>query len=330
MRAAPGVLLVFSIAGFSSPALTQSPNIEFQAGLGYARVFGGGGISFAAAVERPLSPGSGLLQHALGGSLWYAHTSIASFPDDPEGRHITGLGLRYQLELGRCCRSFRPFLAVPVQLLRSSIPDRAQLQGTDLLISRIPQPDPSPPVEDLVGSDWGWGAGLEIGIRLGLAQQLGAQTSVQGLYQDIYASGTRHGAWTWHAGLTYRIGFVAQQPSRLFHRGLLRAPIPSHPAGRAAQVLAQSRPASYPDLLADWQRNRTTVLAYIDAMPGSATGFGPTPGVRTFAEQFDHILGANLETAAVALRGLKAAPTLGDSAVYLHDKAALRRHKMPF
>jgi hypothetical protein len=81
-----------------------------------------------------------------------------------------------------------------------------------------------------------------------------------------------------------------------------------------------------PDLRSDWERNRTAVLAYIDAMPDSATGFRPTPGVRTFAEQFDHIVTTNLDVAAIALRGLKAAPTLGDSAVYLHDKAALRRY----
>jgi hypothetical protein len=48
------------------------------------------------------------------------------------------------------------------------------------------------------------------------------------------------------------------------------------------------------------------VLAYIDAMPDSATGFRPTPGVRTFAQQFDRIVTA--------------------SAVYLHDKAALRQY----
>jgi hypothetical protein len=52
--------------------------------------------------------------------------------------------------------------------------------------------------------------------------------------------------------------------------------------------LLQAQSRSYPDLLTDWQRNRSTVLAYIDAMPDSATGFKPTPGVRTFAEQFDH------------------------------------------
>lgn len=70
-----------------------------------------------------------------------------------------------------------------------------------------------------------------------------------------------------------------------------------------------------PDLLGDWERNRTAVLSYIDAMPDSATGYRPTAGVRTFAEQFDHIVTTNLEVAAIALRGLKEAPALGDSAV---------------
>ena len=92
----------------------------------------------------------------------------------------------------------------------------------------------------------------------------------------------------------------------------------------AAPAAAQS--GLSPNLLADWQRNRSTVLSYIDAMPDSATGFRPTPGVRTLAQQFDHIVSTNLDVAAVALRGLKQAPQLGDSAVYLHDKAALRRY----
>lgn len=89
---------------------------------------------------------------------------------------------------------------------------------------------------------------------------------------------------------------------------------------------AQAPNNPYPDLLADLQRNRTTVLAYIDAMPDSATGFRPTPGVRTLAQQFDHIVTTNLEVAAIALKGLKAAPALGDSAKYLHDKTALRTY----
>jgi uncharacterized damage-inducible protein DinB len=89
-------------------------------------------------------------------------------------------------------------------------------------------------------------------------------------------------------------------------------------------VHAQSGPNA--DLLADFQRNRDVVLAYIDAMSDSATDYRPTPGVRTFAGQFDHIVSTNLDVAAVALRGLKAPPALGDTAVYLHNKAALRRY----
>jgi uncharacterized damage-inducible protein DinB len=89
-------------------------------------------------------------------------------------------------------------------------------------------------------------------------------------------------------------------------------------------VHAQSGPNR--DLLADFQRNRDVVLAYIDAMPDSASDYRPTPGVRTFAGQFDHIVSTNLDVAALALRGLKAPPALGDSAVYLHNKAALRRY----
>ena len=84
--------------------------------------------------------------------------------------------------------------------------------------------------------------------------------------------------------------------------------------------------AAYPDLLADFQRNRATVLAYIDAMPDSAADFRPTPGVRTFAGQFDHLVSTNLDVAAVALRGLKSAPALGDSTAYLHNKAALKKY----
>jgi len=97
----------------------------------------------------------------------------------------------------------------------------------------------------------------------------------------------------------------------------------------ALALTARLLPAQYSisaDQRADWQRNRTTVLAYIDAMPDSATGFKPTRGVRSLAEQFDHIVTTNLEVAAVALRGQKAAPALGDSSVYLHDKAALRKY----
>jgi uncharacterized damage-inducible protein DinB len=90
--------------------------------------------------------------------------------------------------------------------------------------------------------------------------------------------------------------------------------------------LARAQSGADPDFLADIQRNRDVVLAYIQAMPDSAMDYRPTKGVRSFAAQFDHIVSTNLDVATVALRGLKAPPVLGDSTVYLHNKAALHRY----
>lgn len=76
-------------------------------------------------------------------------------------------------------------------------------------------------------------------------------------------------------------------------------------------------------LVEDWERQRTNVLAYIDAMPDSAMAYRPTPGVRDFAEQILHAVATNLEVAAVALRGQPAVPFSLDT-TQLHQKGALR------
>ena len=94
----------------------------------------------------------------------------------------------------------------------------------------------------------------------------------------------------------------------------------------AARLAAQSSMPPRAIMLVDWERQKKNVLAYVDAMPDSAITFAPTPGVRNFAQQIDHFVGTNTEIAAVTLRGLKAPPTLGDTAAYLHKKAALREY----
>jgi DinB superfamily len=76
-------------------------------------------------------------------------------------------------------------------------------------------------------------------------------------------------------------------------------------------------------LVDDWERQRTNVLAYVDAMPDSAMAFHPTAGVRDFAQQIVHVVSTNLEVAAMSLRGLKEAPFTLDTAQQ-HQKAALR------
>jgi hypothetical protein len=197
-------LVFLCTALLTSEIRAQAPALELEAGLGYARMFDAGGISFAAAVDHSLSPRSTGLQHALGGSLWYAHTGIATGLIGSDGRHILGVGVRYQVGLLRG-RSFRPFLAVPVQLLHSTIPEGLTADLTLLSTHSVPKPEPAPRVEDRAGGAWGWGTGLEVGLRIALGERLSGQTSVQALYQDIYGAGAQHGAWTWHAGISYAL-----------------------------------------------------------------------------------------------------------------------------
>ena len=72
------------------------------------------------------------------------------------------------------------------------------------------------------------------------------------------------------------------------------------------------------------QTHKASILRYIDAAPDSMMGFRPTKGVRTFAEQIEHAAGADAMIAHMAITGTMNTPTFGDSAVYRHNKAALR------
>jgi len=90
-----------------------------------------------------------------------------------------------------------------------------------------------------------------------------------------------------------------------------------------ATLATTARAQTKQQLVEDWERQRTNVLAYIDAMPDSAMSFHPTPGVRDFAQQIVHFVSTNLEIAAISLRGLKEAPFTLDS-TQLHQKTALR------
>jgi hypothetical protein len=196
------VILALGLPGLVSPAAAQTSSLEFQAGLGYAHAFDGGGPSFAAAAERLLSPQSNRLQHALGGSLWYSEMSVGSRSNSANDRKMLGLGIRYQLEFKS--GGARPFLALPLQLLRSSVADITTIQGASLAVTGVPNTGAPTPIEDRAGSDWGFGTGIELGLRLGLAPGWSAQTSVQGLYHRIYDSSRRNSAWTIHGGITYR------------------------------------------------------------------------------------------------------------------------------
>jgi hypothetical protein len=197
------LLSTFIFVGAAQSQIQAQTPVQLQAGLGYARLFDAGGISFAAGVDRFLTPPSTRLQHAVGGSFWYARTGIASRSDDSEGRQVVGIGVRYQLAL-RSSESFRPFVGIPVQILYSNIPDQTDLTTASLTLG-IPEPPPARPAEDAAGGELGWGTGIELGMGVGLGGRLRGQTSVQVMYQDLYGPGSSHGAWNWHAGISYAL-----------------------------------------------------------------------------------------------------------------------------
>ena len=89
------------------------------------------------------------------------------------------------------------------------------------------------------------------------------------------------------------------------------------PAG-AQQFLPQST------LISVVQTHKASLLRYIDVAPDSMLGFRTTPGVRNFAEQIEHAAWGDALIAHLAITGSMAVPSMGDSAVYLHNKAALR------
>jgi hypothetical protein len=87
---------------------------------------------------------------------------------------------------------------------------------------------------------------------------------------------------------------------------------------RAQQLISQAA------LIAVVENHKGAVLRYIDAAPDSMLGFRPTKGVRSFAEQIEHAAGGDALIAHLAITGSMKVPPMGDSAVYLHNKAALR------
>lgn len=181
---------------------------EAHAGVGYAHIFRAGGFSFATGYLQDLGRVTSTVRHRLGGEFWYANTDVASQPAGSASRSLIGVGARYELELAHCCGRVRPLMALSVQALRSSIPPMAVALvavGTGAL-QAVPGPPSAPAAEDQTGSAWGWGTGVELGLRVALSPQWALRTSGMALYQDVYAASTTNGAYALHLGLSYRFG----------------------------------------------------------------------------------------------------------------------------
>jgi hypothetical protein len=204
MRQCAASLLALSLS-CAVPLCAQ----EVQAGLGYAHIFGAGGLSFAMGYLQALNTVGAPVQQRLGASFWYANTDVASLSPGNSARDLVGLGARYEVKATRCCGPVHPLLALPIQLLHSAVEDRTTILAAATGFQLIPEPPSTLASEDRVGSAWGWGAGVELGAEVPLGTQWNIRTTGTAMYQDIYAGSATNGAWVWHLGMTYRFGGAA-------------------------------------------------------------------------------------------------------------------------
>lgn len=72
------------------------------------------------------------------------------------------------------------------------------------------------------------------------------------------------------------------------------------------------------------EQHKTMDVEFVRAIPDTALRWAPTPGVRDFAQQIEHIVLDNVMFVARGVRG-EPAPSFGDTAAYLNDKAELER-----
>lgn len=76
--------------------------------------------------------------------------------------------------------------------------------------------------------------------------------------------------------------------------------------------------------VADFERMRVNVLAMVDSMPATGLRTAPTPGVRDFAQQIEHVVLGNVNLIASGIDADRI-PLGLDKEVYLNDKTELKR-----
>jgi hypothetical protein len=104
---------------------------------------------------------------------------------------------------------------------------------------------------------------------------------------------------------------------------LLALPTLSVLPGLTLEPLEAQAPRDH--MAADWERHRTNVVNYVEAMPESGFGFRPTPDVRTFAEQIEHIVTDHVGIVGTVFHR-EDRPDLGDPERYLQEEEALLAH----
>ena len=108
---------------------------------------------------------------------------------------------------------------------------------------------------------------------------------------------------------------------RAWPTALLLAATLAGAAAPVAPLAAQGTPAHY---VANFERMRTNVLAMVDSMPAAGLRTSPSPGVRDFARQIEHVALGNVNLIATGVDADRV-PLGLDTTAYLNDRAELKR-----
>lgn len=174
-------MLLLAAFSLPAPALLRAQNSQLQlrASGVYVRAFGGGGLGFelSAAAEIPIAAPAARM--AFGVGMWHARPDIQTGNPFGDHRRLTGVGGNWQIRFGPLAGRLMPYLTVPIQAVRSAIPDP--------FVAGPPSPTASTkPIQDRVHEKWTFAIGIEAGSFVQLSSALDFQLGVTVLRQELF------------------------------------------------------------------------------------------------------------------------------------------------
>ncbi len=159
----------------------------------YVRAFGGEGEGVAVEALRMLPFSLLGTQHSFGLSAWYTKADIASGHPFGAQRTLGGVGVRWQAAIETLSGHVRPFLAVPVQLMFSSIPGMGAFPTSF--------ESPTVPVADRGHQRTALSTGVGAGLKLNVTSGVGFRIGVERFYHRLF-DGDRRSVFRADIGFT--------------------------------------------------------------------------------------------------------------------------------
>lgn len=178
--------VVAFIVHLSAPMSATAQDVpDIRAGIGgsWVRVFDGVGYAVVLDVRWAVPLDLWNADHTVGLQAWYGSSDIATNSGVGERRTLAGVGANWRTSFRLVSGLVRPYVSVPVQYVRSSIPDPV------IPLPQIPLhllPPGRTPSQDRPGTASGLAVGWGGGCEFWPGQALGIGAGFTLLYQHLY------------------------------------------------------------------------------------------------------------------------------------------------